>query len=58
MAKTVEVTLSIKAVVDDEYSVVDHANDIILSAKNTFAMAEVRVIGIRFSDAKARTGPA
>lgn len=58
MTKSVEVTLVIKVAVDEEYSGADHANDIVATAKKTFAAAEVNVLTIEIaSEAKpSRTG--
>ena len=49
MTKSVEVTLVIKVAVDEEYSGADHANDIVATAKKTFAAAEVSVLTIEIA---------
>jgi hypothetical protein len=50
VSKFVEVTLSIRVIVDDEYSGGDHANDIISTAKRTFTTADVRALTIEISN--------
>lgn len=50
VTKFVEVTLVIKVTVDDEYSGSDHANDIISTAKRTFASADVKALTIDISN--------
>jgi hypothetical protein len=54
LAKSVEVTLVIKVAIDEEYSGADHANDIISTAKKTFAAADVKVVTIDISNEHGR----
>jgi len=57
LAKSVEVTLVVRVAVDDEYPGMDHANDIVSTARKTFPTADIDVLAIEIASEDALADP-